>query len=68
MVGWGWWWLWIKVVVRFWLGIQGGGGLSSHITSSCFAKCVAFENWMMRKTLKRENTGAGFVKSPNSPL
>lgn len=45
-----------------------GGGLSSHITSSCFAKCVAFENWMMRKTLKRENTDAGFVKSPNSPL
>ena len=28
-----------------------GVELSRHIMRSCFAKCVAFENWMMRRTL-----------------
>lgn len=52
---------------RGWLGFGGGGTALEPHHELYFAKCVAFENWMMRNVEERTQA-PGFVKSPNSPL
>lgn len=43
----------MKVAERVWLGFGGGCTALEPHHELCFAKCVAFENWMMRNIEER---------------